>query len=55
MDLSNVSKAIAGGVVSAVVGLVASGPFQNAWHALLVAVLSYVVGHAVVWFAPANK
>ncbi len=49
------NKAIGGGLATALVGLVASLPVQNALHALVVAVSSYVFGHALVWVFPANN
>ena len=61
MDLSTISKAIAGGTVSAVVALGARYGFHaspevlDALSVLVTAVAGYVVGHVVVYLAPANK
>jgi len=61
MDLSTVSKAIAGGLGTLVVAELAKYGFHpdevvvNALGVLETAVVSYVVGHTVVYFAPRNK
>lgn len=61
MDLSTVSKAIAGGVVSALVALAARYGWQphaetvTLLGAVVTAVVGYVVGHVVVYLSPANK
>jgi uncharacterized membrane protein YeaQ/YmgE (transglycosylase-associated protein family) len=61
MDVSGFTKAIAGGIVGALVAVVAHFGFKvdavtaNAVNTLVVAVVGYVVGHVVVYFAPANK
>lgn len=61
MDLSTVSKAIAGGVVTALVAEAAKFHFQpkattvSAVSVVLTAVVGYLLGHLVVYFAPKNK
>lgn len=61
MDLSTVSKAIAGGIVAAFVALGARYGFQpsgetiTAAGVVVTALVSYVVGHVVVYLSPANK
>lgn len=61
MDLSTVSKAIAGGIVTAVIGWAAhygwtlSPLVHDATASIALAVVTYVVGHVVVYFAPRNK
>lgn len=61
MDLSAISKAIAGGLIAVVVGEAARFGFHpqaetiTALGVLVTAVVSYVVGHAAVYFAPKNK
>jgi hypothetical protein len=61
MNLQGQSKAIAGGVISALVALGAHFGFQPDGQALTVlsvavtVVVGYVVGHVGVYFSPANK
>lgn len=61
MDLSTVSKAIAGGLVTALVAELAHFGFQpdaptvTALGVIVTAVVGYVVGHVVVFLAPRNK
>lgn len=61
MDLSTMSKAIAGGIVAAVVALAArygfkaDAPTITAVGVIITAVVGYVVGHVVTYLAPANK
>jgi hypothetical protein len=61
MDLSTVSKAIAGGITGAVVAVLAHYGFQphaetiTALGVVVTALVGYVVGHIAVYFAPANK
>lgn len=64
MDLSQLStmnKAIAGGIITAVVGELARFGFQPKGNSLTVlsaivtALVSYAIGHLVVFFAPKNK
>jgi hypothetical protein len=61
MDLSTISKAIAGGVVSALValgaryGFHASGETVTALGIVVTALVGYGLGHVVVYFAPRNK
>lgn len=58
---STMSKAIAGGIVSLVVGLLARYGFQpdaasiTAAGVIVTAIISYVVGHIAVYLAPRNK
>lgn len=60
-DLSPISKAIAGGIVAAIVGLLARYGFQpdapsvTAAGVIVTALISYVVGHVFVFFAPKNS
>lgn len=60
-DLSPISKAIAGGLVAAIVGIAARYGFHpqaetvTAVGVIVTAVVSYVVGHVVVFLAPKNK
>lgn len=62
MDLTPISKAVAGGIVTGLVALV----FRYTGHQLDVSVVGalgvivtaavgYIIGHVVVYFAPANK
>ncbi len=61
MDLSSVSKAIAGGVVGLVVaeaaryGFQTSAPVVTALGVVVTALVGYVVGHVAVYLAPKNK
>lgn len=61
MNLSSISKAIAGGLVAVLVGEAArygfqpSGEVVNAAGVLITAVVGYVVGHVAVYYAPKNK
>lgn len=60
-DVSTVSKAIAAGIVAALVGVAARYGFQpkaetvTAAGVIITAVVSYVAGHVIVYFSPANK
>lgn len=60
MQLSNVSKAIAGGIISALVGVFARYGFPVDPHVLdaagivITAIISYVLGHIYVYLAPKN-
>lgn len=60
MDLSSVSKAIAGGLAAVVIsyfarhGVNLSPVVTDAGNTLLVALVSYAVGHLAVYFAPKN-
>ena len=61
MDLSTISKAIAGGLTGAIVAVLAHYGFQphaetiTALGVVVTALTGYVVGHVVVYLAPANK
>lgn len=61
MNLSNISKAIAGGLVAILVAEAARYGFQpsnevvSAVDVLVTALVSYIAGHAAVYFAPKNK
>lgn len=61
MDLSAISKAIGGGIAGALIALAAHFGFQpdaptaTALAVLTTAVSGYIIGHLVVFFAPANK
>ena len=61
MDLSTISKAIAGGLVGLVVALGARYGFHasvgtvSTLSIVVTAVVGYVVGHVAVYLAPANK
>ena len=61
MDISNYYKAIAGGIVTAITAEVARFGFHPkqasiTWATgLVTAIISYVVGHLVVYLSPANK
>lgn len=60
-EISTISKAIAAGVISAVVGVAAKYGFHpsneviTASGVLVTALVSYIVGHVFVYFAPKNK
>lgn len=60
-DLSEISKAVAGGLVTALIALLARYGFQpsavtvNAVGVIFTALISYAIGHIAVYFAPANK
>lgn len=60
-DIATISKAIAGGLVAAVVALLARYGFQpdaptvTAAGVVVTALVSYLVGHVVTYLAPANK
>lgn len=60
-DLANISKAIGGGIAGALIALAAHFGFQpdapttTALAVVVTAVVGYVVGHIVTYFAPANK
>lgn len=59
--LAPISKAIAGGVVAAIVaclarfGFHASAETLNAVNVVVTAIIGYAAGHAAVYFAPKNK
>lgn len=61
MDLSTISKAVAGGITAAIIGLLARYGFQahaetiTAVGVIVTGLVSYVIGHVAVYFAPANK
>lgn len=61
MNLSEISKAIAGGISGLIIAEVArfgfqpSAPTKDALAVLVTAVVGYAVGHLVVYFSPANK
>lgn len=61
MDVSTISKAIAGGLVGLVVSLAARYGFQpdaptvTALGVVVTALVGYVVGHVTVYLAPKNK
>jgi hypothetical protein len=61
MDLTPISKAIAGGLVTLLVGECAKYLFQpsaeqvTALGVLVTGVVSYLFGHIVVYLAPKNK
>jgi hypothetical protein len=60
-DLAQVSKAVAGGLVAILVseaaryGFQPSGEVVTAVGVVVTALVSYVAGHLVVYFAPRNK
>lgn len=60
MDLSQISKAVAGGIAAVLVayfakhGVNLSPIVTDAGNTLLLVVVSYVVGHLVVFLAPKN-
>lgn len=60
MNLSTISKAIAGGLISALVAVAAhygwqpNGETVTAVGVLVTAVVGYVVGHVAVYLAPKN-
>lgn len=60
MQLSDMSKAIAGGITGALLALVArygykaDGPTISLVSAVVTAVIGYAVGHVGVYLAPAN-
>lgn len=61
MNLSNISKAIAGGLVGIIVAEAAhfgwqpDGPTLDALSVIITGIVGYAVGHVVVYFAPRNK
>jgi len=61
MDLSTISKAIAAGIISAIIGVAARYGFQpdaatiTAAGVIVTALVSYIAGHIFVYFSPANK
>lgn len=61
MDLSTISKAIAGGIMGAVVAVAAHYGWQphaetvTALGVIVTALVGYVVGHVGVYLAPKNK
>lgn len=60
-DLSTISKAIAGGLTAAIVGVLARYGFHpqsetvTALGVIVTALVSYVAGHILVYLAPKNK
>jgi hypothetical protein len=60
-DIRSVSKAVAGGIISMLVGEAARYGFHpqattiTAVGVVVTAVISYIVGHIVVYLAPKNK
>lgn len=60
-DLQSISKAIAGGLVAAIVALAArygfhaNGETITALGVVVTAVVGYAIGHIVVFFSPPNK
>lgn len=60
-DTSSFSKAIAGGLVAVIVALAARYGFHTgpdvvtALGVIVTVVVSYLVGHLIVYLAPANK
>ena len=60
-DFTTFSKAIAGGIVTALVALLARYGFHpqadvlTATGVVMTAVVSYIVGHVIVFLAPKNK
>jgi len=61
MDLTSISKAVAGGVVGLIVaegarfGFQPSAPTKSAISVIVTALVGYLLGHLVVYFAPKNK
>jgi hypothetical protein len=61
MNLSAISKAIAGGIVGVIVAEAARFGFHagpetvSALAVIVTGVVGYVVGHVVVYLSPANK
>lgn len=61
MDLSSISKAIAGGLVGLVVAEAAhfgwqpDAPTVTALGVIITGIVGYVFGHFAVYFAPKNK
>lgn len=61
MELSNINKAIAGGLAGLLVAELARFGFQpddvtkNALNVLLTALVGYAVGHIIVYLSPKNK
>lgn len=61
MDLSPIYKAVAGGLVTAVVavfaryGLPAAPEVVSALGVVVTAVVAYIAGHLAVYFAPKNR
>lgn len=60
-DLTTITKAIAGGIVGAIVaiaaryGFHANAPTVSALGVIVTALVGYVAGHVIVYLAPANK
>ena len=60
-DIATASKAVAGGIVTALVAEAAKFGFQpkgatvSAVAVVVTAIVGYVIGHVVVYFAPKNK
>ncbi|GAP53535.1 hypothetical protein AHiyo6_01000 [Arthrobacter sp. Hiyo6] len=60
-DLAPISKAVAGGLVTAVVaefarfGLTFAPATTDAINVIATAVIAYAIGHVVVFLSPANK
>lgn len=61
LDLATISKAIAGGLVTALVaefaryGFQPSGEVIGSLGVVVTALVAYAIGHVVVYFAPKNK
>lgn len=61
MNLSSISKAIAGGIVAAIIAELARFGFHpgkqtvTTLNVVVTAAISYVAGHLVVYFAPKNQ
>ena len=60
MDLASISKAIAGGLVGLVIaegahfGFQPDAPTKSALAVVVTALVGYLLGHLVVFFAPKN-
>lgn len=61
MDLSTISKAIAAGITGAIIALAARYGFQpdaptaSALGVIVTALVGYIAGHVVTYFAPKNS
>lgn len=60
-DISSISKAVAGGIIAALVAVAARYGFHptaetvTAGGVIITAVVGYVVAHVAVFLAPSNK